>query len=342
MAATLAFDPDREVLVLFGGTDNALTGPQYHGDTWEFNGGEWRFMADTGPGAGAPHGSAYDLQDRSVRVYMGDTGLGGTWDWDGAIWRRRSSQYLSISFGASMAYDEHRGVMVLHGGWPTYPNPFWSETWEWTGQSWDLVSTWGPVAQGFESMVYDRQREVCVQLGGGITGAWDGVEWTTLAETVPLDRQADAMAYDSQRNVTVLFGGLRPFPRRIYGDTWELDDKGWRLIAVPGPAPRWGHNMAFDARRGVTVLFGGMTETGLSNETWEWDGEVWTLFQPCYADCDTTTVKGVLDIFDFLCFQNRFATQSPYACNCDTSTGAGVCDIFDFLCFQNRFAAGCP
>ncbi len=62
----------------------------------------------------------------------------------------------------------------------------------------------------------------------------------------------------------------------------------------------------------------------------------------CYADCDTSTGVGVLDIFDFLCFGNRFSSNDPYACDCDTSTGMGVCDIFDFLCFGNAFNAGCP
>ena len=62
----------------------------------------------------------------------------------------------------------------------------------------------------------------------------------------------------------------------------------------------------------------------------------------CYADCDTTTGVGVLDIFDFLCFGNRFSAGDPYACDCDTTTGPGVCDIFDFLCFGNAFNAGCP
>jgi subtilisin family serine protease len=66
------------------------------------------------------------------------------------------------------------------------------------------------------------------------------------------------------------------------------------------------------------------------------------LAQDCYADCDSSTGLGTLDIFDFLCFQNRFATGNSYACECDVSTGVGVCDIFDFLCFQNAFAAGCP
>ena len=64
--------------------------------------------------------------------------------------------------------------------------------------------------------------------------------------------------------------------------------------------------------------------------------------EPCYPDCDTSTGPGVLDIFDFLCFQNRYDANDPYACDCDTSTGPGLCDIFDFLCFQNAFAGGCP
>ena len=62
----------------------------------------------------------------------------------------------------------------------------------------------------------------------------------------------------------------------------------------------------------------------------------------CYADCDTSTGVGVLDIFDFLCFGNAFDQGDPYACNCDESTGPNTCDIFDFLCFGNAFDAGCP
>jgi Metallo-peptidase family M12B Reprolysin-like len=62
----------------------------------------------------------------------------------------------------------------------------------------------------------------------------------------------------------------------------------------------------------------------------------------CYADCDQSTGAGVLDIFDFLCFQNSFVAGMSYACDCDTTTGPLVCDIFDFLCFQDAFVAGCP
>ena len=62
----------------------------------------------------------------------------------------------------------------------------------------------------------------------------------------------------------------------------------------------------------------------------------------CYPDCDQSTGVGVLDLFDFLCFQNSFVNGEPYACDCDTTTGPLVCDLFDFLCFQNAFVGGCP
>jgi hypothetical protein len=58
----------------------------------------------------------------------------------------------------------------------------------------------------------------------------------------------------------------------------------------------------------------------------------------CYADCDRSSGKGVLDLFDFLCFINKFNARDPYG-NCDND---GAFDLFDFLCFLNHFNAGCP
>ncbi|MFG0285080.1 MAG: hypothetical protein ACF8R7_11710 [Phycisphaerales bacterium JB039] len=65
------------------------------------------------------------------------------------------------------------------------------------------------------------------------------------------------------------------------------------------------------------------------------DGSAIVRVGACYADCDASDG---LDLFDFLCFQNAFATGDPYA-DCD---GNGALDLFDFLCFQTEFAAGCP
>jgi len=67
--------------------------------------------------------------------------------------------------------------------------------------------------------------------------------------------------------------------------------------------------------------------------------EAWIVELPayCQADCDASTGERVLDIFDFLCFQDRFVGGHAYA-DCD---GNGVFDAFDFLCFQDVFVGGC-
>ena len=56
---------------------------------------------------------------------------------------------------------------------------------------------------------------------------------------------------------------------------------------------------------------------------------------PCRADLDG---DGELTLFDFLAFQNAFASGDPIA----DFDGDGSLTLFDFLAFQNAFAAGCP
>jgi hypothetical protein len=61
----------------------------------------------------------------------------------------------------------------------------------------------------------------------------------------------------------------------------------------------------------------------------------------CYPNCDGSTIAPILNVNDFICFQNRFAAGESYA-NCDGSTIAPILNVNDFICFQNLFAAGCP
>ena len=57
----------------------------------------------------------------------------------------------------------------------------------------------------------------------------------------------------------------------------------------------------------------------------------------CRADMDQSTGTEVLDIFDFLAFQNDFVHQVPTA----NMKYDKVFDIFDFLAFQAAFVNGC-
>jgi hypothetical protein len=71
---------------------------------------------------------------------------------------------------------------------------------------------------------------------------------------------------------------------------------------------------------------------------------------PCYANCDGSTTAPVLNVDDFTCFINEYASAqglpheqqvSAYA-NCDGSTIAPALNVDDFTCFINAFAQGCP
>ena len=55
----------------------------------------------------------------------------------------------------------------------------------------------------------------------------------------------------------------------------------------------------------------------------------------CTADCDS---NGVLNVLDFVCFQQRFVAGDP-AADCDDN---GALNVLDFVCYQQAFVGGCP
>jgi hypothetical protein len=62
---------------------------------------------------------------------------------------------------------------------------------------------------------------------------------------------------------------------------------------------------------------------------------------PCYPNCDQSTVAPILNVQDFTCFLQRYAAGESYA-NCDNSTVAPVLNVQDFTCVLQSYAAGCP
>jgi hypothetical protein len=70
----------------------------------------------------------------------------------------------------------------------------------------------------------------------------------------------------------------------------------------------------------------------------------------CYANCDGSTVEPILNVDDFTCFINEYASaqslphaqQLAHYSNCDGSTIAPVLNVDDFTCFINQYAQGCP
>ncbi len=61
----------------------------------------------------------------------------------------------------------------------------------------------------------------------------------------------------------------------------------------------------------------------------------------CYANCDGSTTAPALNVLDFACYLNLYASGDTQA-NCDGSTTPPVLNVLDFACFLNKYAAGCP
>jgi hypothetical protein len=168
--AAMAYDPDIQRIVLFGGAGPEW--PPVHDDTWLWDGTGWS------EGPAAPHDlkprdgaeMAYD-PDTHRLVLFGGSGLQGyddTWLFDGSQWSpgpaAPTGMLPRVYFG--MAYDPQLDRVVLAGGDGT------SRTWLFDGSSWspgpDMPSDLGAVER--VSMDYDPDLGGVVIVGDVVAG----------------------------------------------------------------------------------------------------------------------------------------------------------------------------
>lgn len=102
----------------------------------------------------------------------------------------------------------------------------------------------------------------------------------------PPPRAEAGVAYDAAHGQLVLFGG-RTETQYFLNETWTFDGKGWtQMHPKVSPPGRQMAGMAYDAARHQVVLVGGtVNQTGRTvqvplNDTWTWDGRVWTQQHP--------------------------------------------------------------
>lgn len=226
----ICYDTVRDVVVMFGGANNAYTA---FSETWEYQpaNNTWTQATPTGAVPMARWGChmVFDLNRGVSVLHGGYSGFGftpDTWEWDGTAWTQittTSSPSPRDRFG--LAYDIARARCVLFGGISATAS---DETWE-----------------------------------------YDGIDWTQIATaTTPPARQKVRLAYDAMRGVCVMQGGQAAGAQLL--DSWEYDGVNWRQVAsTPMPA-RGENATAFDLARNTTVVFGGYSYTGTSTETWEY------------------------------------------------------------------------
>ena len=244
---------------------------------------------------------AYDAV-RDVTVMFGGESSGGclqaTWLWDRTSWQHAATTTMPPARQkAAMVFDAARGVVLLFGGVDDN-NVMRNDTWQYDGVAWTQLSPpQAPSPRVAHAMVFDSIHGTVVLFGGKSmasselddTWEWNGSTWlqrTPLHN--PPRRSGAGLACDTARQRLVLFGGscfaLGPCWRN---DTWEWDGQDWVDRSPPytavRPPGRWYHGMVYDAARATTIIFGGSDEPGhYKNDTWQWDGSVWTEVTPLH------------------------------------------------------------
>lgn len=299
---SMVYDAARANIVLFGGLNwDAL----YNGDTWTWDGLTWKNVTPTSasPSPRSRYALTYDAARQETVLFGGwlDTynapivptvWHGDTWIWNGAQWTQRTTAIAPTArMGAKMAFDTVRNRAVLFGGQQedrSWPNA----TWAWDGTQWSTLTTASsPPGRDSATMVFDVARNVML-LSGGENAAprsdvwtFDGIDWTALPGVSPSARFQSNATYDRKHAQTVLYGGQEGETATL-ADTWTWDGAWHSASSAVHPSKRAFGSMTFDDARGNAVLYGGMDVRAddsfgpVYNETWTWDGKVWTKLTP--------------------------------------------------------------
>ena len=210
-----------------------------------------------------------------------------------------------------------------------------------------------------------------VLVGAGVTFTGEGTLQNGANATMILNSGVNTNGVGVHNAGTIRVGGIISVDRFLTTGTWEVSIAGYTpgaaydRIVVNGPAtlggtldvqlgggftPNVGDVFTIlSATGGVTGLFAPNVTTVVGSTTYHWDVIVnaadvvlrLASIAPCYANCDGSSAAPVLNVADFICFQNKYAAGSTQA-NCDNSTIAPILNIGDFVCFMNKYSAGCP
>ncbi|MBV8528298.1 MAG: hypothetical protein JOZ75_08295 [Candidatus Dormibacteraeota bacterium] len=142
-----------------------------------------------------------------------------------------------------------------------------------------------------------------VVLFGGVdsysqTWLWNGKRWTlTHPSTSPTGRFDAPAAFDPDTGQVMLYGG-RLADGELAGDTWAWDGTTWRQLdtGANGPPAGEGGAMAWDPGLQTMVLVAPIaTPTGLTGETWLWQGGAWSRVTGGNFPAGVTPIAAVFD-----------------------------------------------
>jgi probable HAF family extracellular repeat protein len=188
-----------------------------------------------------------------------------------------------------------------------------------------------------------------VGYGGSPTGS-RGTRWTAATGQVGIGVLPDEVysyGYAANSNGSVVVGSsghgvnmggsfLTPIDRAVM---WTADSG---LVDLNQYLPTLGIDLSgWIVRECQAITPDGRTIVGTGEHNGVKEAWIATIPGPaCYANCDGSTTAPILNVGDFTCFLQKFASGDPYA-NCDHSTAAPTLNVADFTCFLQKYAAGC-
>ncbi|MEZ5966155.1 MAG: kelch repeat-containing protein [Planctomycetota bacterium] len=264
--ANMAFDPNRNRLVLYGGLDQATNSLA---DAWEYdvNAGTWAPGSGTPPSARLAPAMCWHAGRGTIVLHGGQ--LPGTtlspefWEYDGRQWALRNSTGPALD-RHSMAFDAARSRVVVTDG---------QNTWEFDGRTWQAFGTGAVLSP---SLVYDTERQQCVAVSliawsFLALSAWTGSAWSVIPPAPGLGtRSSHSLTFDPVRHLDVLIGGVDG--GATTGDWWDWDGHDWRrTLPVHRLPARQDHAATWLSGENKVLVFGGRAPNNA------WLGDTWLL-----------------------------------------------------------------
>ncbi|MFG0286122.1 MAG: GC-type dockerin domain-anchored protein [Phycisphaerales bacterium JB039] len=296
----------------------------------------------------------------------GDPGAAYVYRYDGASWIEEAKLLdpdceIGERFGVSVSIS---GPVILVGAWqdvaPSQPRDSGSATFfRHDGAGWVVEQKvwafdagleqwfgWATAVDGDTAVITARHDDDVGRESGsayvyqydGMTGQWsldqklvsaDAGAFAELGFSAAIDGDLLLLGAFSSSFAAANAGAAIPFRREGPGNWVQLEP----LVADPAASgDAFGFSVDLLGARAIVGAPG-------YDDRREDDGQAFLYDLAPSCDCPADlTGDGILDIFDFLEFQNLFAMGDPRA----DFTGDGVLDLFDFLEFQNAFGRGCP
>jgi hypothetical protein len=273
--------------------------------------------------------------------------------WDGQTWLPLGMGTSNPVYAARVFDDGSGPALYIGGGFTSaggQPNTAYVARWDGVAFSPLELGLGGYVKT---LAVFDDGKGQALYAGGNFmslgTGAfanriarWDGQAWAAAGQFNEVNPVHSLAVFDDRTGSgPALYAATGfAFPANILGNTVTRLTAGLWTPVGGGTGDYVEALAVYDDGGGEALYAGGLFTTAGGRSArhiarWGCPPQV------CYANCDNSTAQPILNVNDFVCFQQRFAAGDPYA-NCDGSTAQPNLNINDFVCFQQQFAAGCP